>query len=265
MLKTFWAKVGIMAIQDFTAGQVLTAAQMDSLQANDYNQTVSTKTADYTLVAADKGTRVVMNSASATTITVDTSVFSDGDTLFIQNISNGDCTITAGTATVSTNGTLVLGEYDSGILYFTSTGVAIWFGDNAPNISYTPVMGVWTLGNGTLTGNYVKIGKFVSATFLFTAGSTSVFTASQPTFSLPFAIKNAANINGTFGIQLFDLSANNRYMTFAYNASTTTVGVLASDTSFTYGPQAPLGISDTRPFTWATGDKISGQYNYTAA
>ena len=48
----------------------MTAAQMDSLQANDYNWTVSTKTASYTLVAADKGTRIVMNSASATTITV---------------------------------------------------------------------------------------------------------------------------------------------------------------------------------------------------
>ena len=53
-----------MAIQDFTAGQVLTAAQMDSLQANDYNWTVSTKTASYTLVATDKGTRVAMNSAA---------------------------------------------------------------------------------------------------------------------------------------------------------------------------------------------------------
>jgi hypothetical protein len=49
-----------MAIQDFVAGQVLTAAQMDALQANDYNQTVSNKTASYTLVAADKGTRVVL-------------------------------------------------------------------------------------------------------------------------------------------------------------------------------------------------------------
>ena len=46
-----------MAIQDFTAGQILTAAQMDALQANDYNQTVSTKTDNYVLVAADKGTR----------------------------------------------------------------------------------------------------------------------------------------------------------------------------------------------------------------
>jgi hypothetical protein len=116
-----------MAIQDFTAGQVLTAAQMDSLQANDYNQTVSTKTASYTLVAADKGTRVVMNSASATTITVNTSLFSAGDTLYLQNIGAGVCTVTAGTATVSSAGPLAIPQYGSGTLYFTSAGVAIYF------------------------------------------------------------------------------------------------------------------------------------------
>lgn len=116
-----------MAIQDFTAGQVLTAAQMDSLQANDYNQTVSTKTASYTLVAADKGTRVVMNSASATTITVNTSLFSAGDTLFLQNIGAGVCTVTAGTATVSSAGPLAIPQNGSGLLYFTSAGVSIYY------------------------------------------------------------------------------------------------------------------------------------------
>ena len=116
-----------MAIQDFTAGQVLTAVQMDNLQANDYNQTVSTKTASYTLVAADKGTRVVMNSASATTITVNTSLFSAGDTLILQNISTGVCTVTAGTATVSTAGSLAIPQNGSGLLYFTSAGVSIFY------------------------------------------------------------------------------------------------------------------------------------------
>jgi hypothetical protein len=116
-----------MAIQDFTAGQVLTAVQMDNLQANDYNQTVSTKTASYTLVAADKGTRVVMNSASATTITVNTSLFSAGDTLILQNISTGVCTVTAGTATVSSAGSLAIPQNGSGILYFTSAGVSIYY------------------------------------------------------------------------------------------------------------------------------------------
>jgi len=116
-----------MAIQTFTAAQVLTAAQMNALQANDYNQTVSTKTASYTLVAADKGTRVVMNSASATTITVNTSLFSAGDTLFLQNISTGVCTVTAGTATVATAGSLAIPQNGSGTLYFTSAGVSIYY------------------------------------------------------------------------------------------------------------------------------------------
>ena len=116
-----------MALQTFTAGQVLTAAQMTSLQADRYNQTVSTKTASYVLVAGDVGTRVVMNSSSATTITVNTSIFAAGDTLWIHNIGSGTCTITAGTATVSTSGSLALGQNQGGTLYFTSAGVAIFF------------------------------------------------------------------------------------------------------------------------------------------
>ena len=123
-----------MAIQDFTAGQVLTATQMDNLQANDYNQTVSTKTANYTLVAADKGTRVVMDAAGATTITVNTSLFSAGDTLYLQNIGAGVTTVTAGTATVSSAGPLAIPQYGSGTLYFTSAGVAIYF-PSAVNVS----------------------------------------------------------------------------------------------------------------------------------
>ena len=116
-----------MAIQTFTAGQILTAAQMTSLQANDYNHTVSTKTANYVLVAADKGTRVVMNVTGASTVTVNTSLFSAGDTLYIQNISASACTVTAGTATVSSAGPLAIPQNGSGILYFTSAGVSIYY------------------------------------------------------------------------------------------------------------------------------------------
>jgi len=117
-----------MAIQTFVASTVLTAAQMNALQANDYNQTVSTKTASYVLVAADKGTKIVMNAgATNTTITVNTSLFAAGDTLQILNIStSGICTITAGTATVSTTGTLALKLNAGGTLYFTSAGVSVF-------------------------------------------------------------------------------------------------------------------------------------------
>jgi hypothetical protein len=116
-----------MAIQTFTTGQVLTATQMNNLQANDYNWTVSNKTASYVLVAADKGTTIVMNSASATTITVNTSLFAAGDTLRIYNIGAGTCTVTAGTATVTTSGSLALTQWGGGTLYFTSASASIFF------------------------------------------------------------------------------------------------------------------------------------------
>jgi hypothetical protein len=118
-----------MAIQTFTAAQVLTAAQMNALQANDYNQTVSAKVASYTLVAADKGTRITMSNASATTITVNTSLFTAGDSLRIQNIGAGACTITAGTATVTSAGPLALVQWAGGQLFFTSASAAVWFPD----------------------------------------------------------------------------------------------------------------------------------------
>jgi len=117
-----------MAKQTFTTGQVLTAAQMTDLQATALGGGApNTKTANYVLVAADAGTTVAMNAAGATTITVDSGLFSPGDTVFIQNIGAGLCTITAGTATVDTAGSLILPQYDAGILYFTSTGVAIFY------------------------------------------------------------------------------------------------------------------------------------------
>ena len=119
-----------MAIQTFVADTILTAAQMNALQGNDYNQTVNTSVASYVLIASDKGTKRVMNSASATTITVNTSLFSAGDTLTILNIGAGVCTVTAGTATVSTTGTLALVQNAGGTLYFTSAGVSVFQGDD---------------------------------------------------------------------------------------------------------------------------------------
>lgn len=117
-----------MAKQTFTTGQVLTAAQMTSLQQTAMGGGSATaKTANYVLVAADAGTTVAMNAAGSTTITVNTSLFAAGDTVFIQNLGAGACTVTAGTATVSTAGSLVLPQYDAGILYFTATGASIFY------------------------------------------------------------------------------------------------------------------------------------------
>ena len=79
-----------MAKQTFTTGQVLTAAQMTSLQQTAMlGGAASAKTASYTLVAADAGTAISMNNAGATTITVNTGLFAAGDTVHITNLGAG--------------------------------------------------------------------------------------------------------------------------------------------------------------------------------
>ena len=117
-----------MAKQSFVTGQVLTAAQLTSLQQTAMSGgAASAKTASYTLVAADAGTAISMTSTSATTITVNTGLFAAGDTVFIQNLGTANCTITAGTATVDTAGSLILPQYDAGILYFVSASSAVFY------------------------------------------------------------------------------------------------------------------------------------------
>jgi len=192
-----------MAITTFTSGQVLTAAQMNAVQGNDYNQTVSTKTASYTLVATDKGTRVVMNSASATTITVNTSLFTAGDTLVLQNIGAGVCTVTAGTATVSSAGPLAIPQYGSGTLYFTSAGVAIYFPSAVTVAVTTPTFAIFneeqasaTAGGTFTSGSYVK--RALNTTILNEITgcsiSSSVITLTAGTY-LVRAAAGASSVN----------------------------------------------------------------------
>jgi hypothetical protein len=207
-----------MAIQDFTAGQVLTAAQMDNLQANDYNQTVSTKTANYVLVAADKGTRVVMNAAGATTITVNTSLFSAGDTLQLQNIGAGVCTVTAGTATVSSAGPLAIPQYGSGTLYFTSAGVSIFFPSAGPAVS----SGLTLITSGTVSaGASVSILNAFSTTYDFYTMRFSNFqTANDNTqFNLQLGSSGSADTGANYNAQGYTVAAAISPITSSTNVS----------------------------------------------
>ena len=150
-----------MSKQVFVADTILTASAMNTLQGNDYNQTVNTSTTSYVLVASDVGTRRVMNAAGSTTITVNTSLFAAGDTLFIQNIGAGTCTITAGTATVSTTGSLALAQYGGGTLYFTSAGVSV-FQANGVAASASALTLISTTTIGTTVSSVTVSGVFSS-------------------------------------------------------------------------------------------------------
>jgi hypothetical protein len=137
--------------------------------ANLESRPVETKTASYTLVAGDVNKRIVMNSASATTITVNDSVFAAGDTVWIHNIGAGTTTVTAGTATVNTAGSLDVGQWEGGSLYFTSASSAIFFrgGGAVSAANFTD----------TATGTYSSGGKNYKYLTFNASGTLTVDTA----------------------------------------------------------------------------------------
>ena len=151
----------MMAKQSFVTGQVLTAAQMLSLQQTALlGGEASAKIASYTLVAADAGTAISMSNGSATTITVNTGLFAAGDIVTLINLGAGVCTITAGTATVATSGSLALAQNQGGVLRFTSASAAIFFqfatpasGDIEGVTAGTGISGGGTSGTVTITNS----------------------------------------------------------------------------------------------------------------
>jgi hypothetical protein len=108
----------------FVASTVLTAQQLNDIQ----NLPISDKTASYVLIAGDETKRTMMNSASATTITVNNSIFTVGDVIQVANKGAGTCTITAGAGvTINTSGTLALAQYGGGYLLALSASTFTFF------------------------------------------------------------------------------------------------------------------------------------------
>jgi len=113
-----------MAKQTFTAGQVLTAAQVTALQTNVPGQDYNAKTANYTLILGDAGRVVTMNNSNLTlTVPLASSVaFAAGDTIRVVNLHSSDLTI-AGAVGVTVNAAagLTLAQYQVGELLLTAT------------------------------------------------------------------------------------------------------------------------------------------------
>ena len=120
----------------FTQGQVLTAAQMNAITTLPIND----QTASYTLLVGDVGKRVIMNVSTASTVTVNNSIFAAGDTIFIANKASNASVITAGAGvSINTSGSLSLAQYGGGTLVALS----------ASTFTFFPAGGI---GYGTATG-----------------------------------------------------------------------------------------------------------------
>jgi hypothetical protein len=164
----------------------------------------------------------------------------------------------------TTPGTATAGEVLTAS--FWNTQVRDQFTELAPFMtawtSYTPTLGGFTLGNGTLTGAYLKVGRMVMVRVKFIFGSTSG-TANFMTISLP-SVAAAANQSEIFGgnVLLVD-SGGSRYMGAVINGtSSSNVEILAVNTAGTYATVP--AIQATVPFTWSTNDEVFLRLTYEA-
>jgi len=146
----------------FVASQVLTAQQLNDIQ----NLPISDKTASYTLIAGDVTKRTMMNSASATTITVNNSIFTVGDVIQIANKGSAATVVTAGAGvTINTSGSLSLAQYGGGYLVALSASSFVFFNLGAGNL-----YGVATGG----TSSSITVSSEVFTLLSFTSDSNLV-------------------------------------------------------------------------------------------
>jgi hypothetical protein len=219
-----------MAKQTFTTGQVLTAAQVTSLQQTALGGGSATaKVATYTLVAADAGTTVMMNAAGATAINVNSGLFAAGDTVSIQNIGAGVTTITAGTATVSTSGSLALAQYEAGILYFTSASASIFRGSNPGDITAVTTAAGTGLSGGASSGS-VALSRSMTITaktaaYTFASGDEFNLFSMNDSVTRQFNIPTDATFNFAVGteINVFWITGVGQPTIGAVTPATTTV------------------------------------------
>lgn len=138
----------------------------------------------------------------------------------------------------------------------------------APDIAWTawtPTLANLTLGNGSRTSVYTRVGRWIYFDLAIVFGSTSSM-GTAPTFTLPVTASsryNPAAVTQALGTCVLLDSGTANYLGPVY-VSSTTVGTFAcTGVGATY---ATLNaITATVPFTWTTGDALSVIGTYESA
>lgn len=128
-----------------------------------------------------------------------------------------------------------------------------------PWTDYTPT---WSsagtapvLGNGTIVGEYIQVGKWITARVRLTTGSTSTYGTSFYAFSLPAAFPGlVGSWDGAGTCVIRDASGAVTLALPAFLSAATTIA--AGDAS---------RLAATYPVTFANGDIINCQVTYQAA
>jgi hypothetical protein len=121
--------------------------------------------------------------------------------------------------------------------------------------TWTPTLGSLTIGNGTVTARYAKIGKTVNFNLIISLGSTSSVTG-RITFTLPSTANQLTNFSGMYSLGGSDYGANIFH----------TGGTVYCDAVNASGTYATTTVtSATVPFTWGANTFVFVNGTYQEA
>lgn len=164
-----------------------------------------------------------------------------------MSINTTPATWTAGEVVAASKMNSQIRDVATGIQASWSTYTPTWGGTSDPDI-----------GNGVLSGRYMRVGKTITANITIVMGSTTTYGSGTWTLSLPVASVFTTTTYVNLGsVSMRDTSAS---------ANSTGVAILANQTT----AQMVVGssnafVSTTAPWTWANGDTLSVTLNYEAA
>ncbi len=125
--------------------------------------------------------------------------------------------------------------------------------------AYTPT---WTssgtapaIGNGSIVGAYMQVGKTFDFRIALTAGSTTTFGTGQYSFSLPATLNSAMSSVYVHGATGFISHGGNRYPIIGANIGGTTTMTLAYISAV--GGAALSSVTNAAPQTLVSTDVIS--------
>lgn len=204
----------------------------------------------------------VVNTSTESTLTAETIISpSAGSHTYKLTLQTNTGTINISNVANSPNYILV--EDITGSLWPVGTSVGAATIASEAWTSYVPALTNLTLGNGTVTGAYIKLGRTVSYRFEFTLGGTSA-VGTDPRFSLPIL-----PITGFFDTTDFPVGI----VTFldagivGYSGMVIGSGTPGVVRCVRIGGSGSgnVTVTSTNPFTFATGDKIQATGTYEAA
>jgi hypothetical protein len=133
--------------------------------------------------------------------------------------------------------------------------------------SWTPTWTNLTVGNGTVTANFIQIGKTIIGRIKMVFGSTSSISGDVG-FTAPVAglsVYSSSPASGNVGVvRLINVGTGAFFGNIAFgDGSNTVLKLNAQSTNATYAGDATL--SSTIPFTWTNGSIFFGTFTYETA